>query len=52
MRLTTKGRFAVTAMIDLALRGDGGPVALATIGERQNLAFLPDSCSENYVVIN
>ncbi|MBC7405309.1 MAG: Fe-S cluster assembly transcriptional regulator IscR, partial [Cytophaga sp.] len=26
MRLTTKGRFAVTAMIDLALRQDKGPV--------------------------
>jgi Rrf2 family iron-sulfur cluster assembly transcriptional regulator len=26
MRLTTKGRFAVTAMIDLALRGSEGPV--------------------------
>ena len=29
MRLTTKGRFAVTAMIDLALRSHSGPVALA-----------------------
>ena len=29
MRLTTKGRFAVTAMIDLALREHSGPVALA-----------------------
>ena len=28
MRLTTKGRFAVTAMMDLAMRGDDGPVAL------------------------
>ncbi|RZJ56034.1 MAG: DNA-binding protein, partial [Acidovorax sp.] len=26
MRLTTKGRFAVTAMIDLALRQNNGPV--------------------------
>ena len=31
MRLTTKGRFAVTAMIDLALRSSNGPVALAAI---------------------
>ena len=31
MRLTTKGRFAVTAMIDLALREHSGPVALAAI---------------------
>ena len=30
MRLTTKGRFAVTAMIDLALREHSGPVALAS----------------------
>ena len=37
MRLTTKGRFAVTAMIDLALRGGDGPVTLAGISERQNL---------------
>jgi Rrf2 family transcriptional regulator, iron-sulfur cluster assembly transcription factor len=29
MRLTTKGRFAVTAMIDLALRDGSGPVTLA-----------------------
>ena len=28
MRLTTKGRFAVTAMIDLALRSNNGPVRL------------------------
>ena len=31
MRLTTKGRFAVTAMIDVALRETQGPVALAAI---------------------
>jgi Rrf2 family iron-sulfur cluster assembly transcriptional regulator len=39
MRLTTKGRFAVTAMIDLALRQDGGPVTLAGIAERQNISL-------------
>ena len=39
MRLTTKGRFAVTAMIDLALRGDGGPVALAGVSERQGISL-------------
>lgn len=39
MKLTTKGRFAVTAMIDLALRQDGGPVALATISERQRISL-------------
>ena len=39
MRLTTKGRFAVTAMIDLALRRDGGPVTLAGIAERQSISL-------------
>ena len=31
MRLTTKGRFAVTAMVDLAMRQNRGPVTLAAI---------------------
>ena len=39
MRLTTKGRFAVTAMIDLALRENSGPVALAAIGQRQQISL-------------
>lgn len=39
MRLTTKGRFAVTAMIDLALNGNEGPVALAGISQRQNISL-------------
>lgn len=39
MRLTTKGRFAVTAMVDLALRGADGPVALAGISERQQISL-------------
>lgn len=39
MRLTTKGRFAVTAMIDLALRHEEGPVALAGISERQKISL-------------
>ena len=39
MRLTTKGRFAVTAMMDLALRGQGGPVALAGVSERQKISL-------------
>ena len=39
MRLTTKGRFAVTAMIDLALRSDHGPVTLAGISERQKISL-------------
>lgn len=39
MRLTTKGRFAVTAMLDLALRCEDGPVALATVAERQSISL-------------
>ncbi len=39
MRLTTKGRFAVTAMLDLALHGSGGPVTLAEISERQKISL-------------
>lgn len=39
MRLTTKGRFAVTAMIDLALRQGDGPVTLAGISERQRISL-------------
>jgi len=39
MRLTTKGRFAVTAMLDLALRHQHGPVTLAGIGARQSISL-------------
>ncbi|MDB5813599.1 MAG: DNA-binding protein [Rhodocyclales bacterium] len=39
MRLTTKGRFAVTAMIDLAMRQGEGPVTLAGISERQGISL-------------
>lgn len=39
MRLTTKGRFAVTAMLDLALRHGKGPVTLAGISERQDISL-------------
>ena len=39
MRLTTKGRFAVTAMIDLAARQTDGPVTLAGIAERQKISL-------------
>ena len=38
MRLTTKGRFAVTAMIDLALRQNNGPVTLAATSLSSPLA--------------
>ena len=39
MRLTTKGRFAVTAMVDLALRDGSGPVTLAEISARQKISL-------------
>lgn len=39
MRLTTKGRYAVTAMLDLALHGDNGPVSLADISRRQGISL-------------
>ena len=39
MRLTTKGRFAVTAMIDVALRQHNGPVTLAGISQRQKISL-------------
>ena len=39
MRLTTKGRFAVTAMIDLGLRHASGPVTLAAISQRQQISL-------------
>lgn len=39
MRLTTKGRYAVTAMLDLAIRYDRGPISLAEISERQGISL-------------
>ena len=38
MRLTTRGRYAVTAMLDLALSGRNGPVTVAHIGARQKIS--------------
>lgn len=38
MRLTTRGRFAVTAMLDLALRHESKPIALSAISERQGIS--------------
>jgi len=38
MRLTTKGGFALTAMIDVAMREQDGPVPLASISKRQHIA--------------
>ena len=39
MRLTTKGRYAVTAMLDLALHSDEGPVSLADVARRQGISL-------------
>jgi Rrf2 family iron-sulfur cluster assembly transcriptional regulator len=39
MRLTTKGRFAVTAMIDVAMHNGDGPVTLAGVAERQKISL-------------
>jgi len=39
MRLTTKGRFAVTAMVDLAMSHGSGPVTLAEISQRQKISL-------------
>jgi len=39
MRLTTKGRFAVTAMIDVAMHSGNGPVTLAGVSERQKISL-------------
>jgi Rrf2 family iron-sulfur cluster assembly transcriptional regulator len=38
MKLTTKGRYAVTALLDVALHQNDGPVTLSAIAERQNLS--------------
>ena len=41
MKLTSKGRYAVTAMLDVALHSQHGPVPLADISERQGyISFL------------
>ncbi len=39
MRLTTKGRYAVTAMLDLALHASQKPVSLAGISQRQEISL-------------
>lgn len=39
MRLTTKGRYAVTAMLDLAIHHGKGPIALADIAQRQGISL-------------
>ncbi len=39
MKLTTKGRYAVTAMLDIALHDHAGPVALADISRRQGISL-------------
>ncbi|CAK0755186.1 DNA-binding transcriptional dual regulator IscR [Gammaproteobacteria bacterium] len=39
MRLTTKGRYAVTAMLDLAIHYKNGPITLADISKRQDISL-------------
>lgn len=39
MKLTSKGRYAVTAMIDIALNQDAGPITLALISQRQDISL-------------
>lgn len=39
MKLTSKGRYAVTAMLDVALHASAGPVPLADISERQEISL-------------
>ncbi len=39
MKLTTRGRHAVTALLEIALYGGKTPISLATISERQNLSL-------------
>ncbi|MFV2056797.1 MAG: Fe-S cluster assembly transcriptional regulator IscR [Thiohalomonadales bacterium] len=39
MRLTTKGRYAVTAMLDLAVHATTGPITLADISKRQGISL-------------
>jgi Rrf2 family iron-sulfur cluster assembly transcriptional regulator len=38
MRLTTKGRYAVTAMLDIALHRGHGPVSVVDIADRQDIS--------------
>ncbi|WP_394176341.1 Fe-S cluster assembly transcriptional regulator IscR [Thalassotalea litorea] len=39
MKLTSKGRYAVTAMLDVAIHAEQGPVPLADISERQGISL-------------
>ncbi len=39
MKLTSKGRYAVTAMLDVALHSQKSPVPLADISERQGISL-------------
>ena len=39
MRLTTKGRYAVTAMLDLSINASRGPVTLSDISKRQDISL-------------
>ena len=38
MKISTKGRYALRLMVDLALNGEGGPVSLRDVAGRQQLS--------------
>ena len=48
MKMSTKGRYAVMAMIDIATHSDGAPVSLAEIAERQDISqeYLEQLCGK------
>ena len=55
MRLSTKGRYAVTAMLDLSIRYEDGPVTLADIAETQSISlsrYVPLTCSSRIKLRN
>ncbi len=39
MKLTTKGRYAVTAILDLAIHAESGPITLADVASRQHISL-------------
>ena len=52
MRLTTKGRYAVTAMLDLAIHRELGPISLADISQRQGISLSYGGDAAAWCVVN
>ena len=48
MRLSTKGRYALNALIDIALNEDDRPIPLSDIAKRQEMSFLTFVCFQYY----